>query len=353
MKQSVAPGMAVRLAIIALMAVHASSAFAAGKIWKVAIVQDTQQDFALRTREGFVAALDGLLAKRGDKAAYSLFDTELSADKAASIVASLKSLGPDLAFTINYPTAFADLSVASKLKDQGLKFVSENPVPVQSGVAESWERPGGNETGVSIFVRFNVEIKLMRLIRPEAKRLVMFSWDAMKLVNDWYGAEVRRACKEEGVELVAFGLVPSIEAEEAFLLPYADKGSDYFLSGVISAWVHDDGSPADLNTLEAGFMLENMHIPMVCYDEDTLKIYAPAGACVIWGDLGAQAAEKGLRLIDGADPGSIPWDYPRKYNIILNMAAAKRLGIVFPQSLVNAAYRVYTDFDGHYVGQGE
>jgi putative ABC transport system substrate-binding protein len=77
------------------------------------------------------------------------------------------------------------------------------------------------------------------------------------------------------------------------------------------------------------------------------------GACVIWGDIGAQAAEKGLKLIDGADPGSISWDYPRKYNIILNLAAAKRLGITLPQSLVNAAYRVYTDFDGHYVGQGE
>jgi putative ABC transport system substrate-binding protein len=318
----------------------------------VTIVTDTKQPFATDTRDGFVAALDSYLARRGESTAYAVYDTELSTIKAAGIVDAIEASAPDLIFTINYPTAFADLNVTAKLKDPKYRFISENAIPVQSGMAANWERPGGNVTGVSIFLRFNSQIKLMKRIRPEAKKLVVYSWDAMKLLNDWYSAEVRRACAEEGVELVAFGLVPSIEAEQAFLLQYADKGSEYFLSGIVSAWVHDDGSPADLATLEGVFIREKVHIPMVCYDENPLKTFAIAGACVIWADIGAQAAEKGLRILDGAKPGDMSWDYPREYNIILNLAAAKALGISIPQSLINAAYRVYTDFDGHYAGQG-
>jgi putative tryptophan/tyrosine transport system substrate-binding protein len=331
-----------------------AGAFAVGKTWNIAIVEDTTQDFSTKTREGFVATLDGLLAKRGDKASYAVYNTELSEAKAAGIVESIKSSSPDLIFEINNPMAFADMNVAAKLKAPKYRFVSENCLPVQSGVAKSWDRPGGNITGVSIFVKFNAQIRLMRRIKPEAKNLVMFTWSAVKLLNDWYEEEVRRACREEKVELVEFARVPSLEAELAFFAKYADAGKDFFMSGVVSAWVHEDGRPADADVvrLEGAFVRDRLRVPIVCYDEVALMGEGLAGACVIWSDIGAQAAEQGLKILDGAKPGEMPWEYPRKYNIILNLAMAKLLGISFPQDLINAAYRVYTDLDGHYAGQG-
>ena len=76
------------------------------------------------------------------------------------------------------------------------------------------------------------------------------------------------------------------------------------ISGVVSAWVHEDGSPADTAKLEADFFNTRMRIPFISYDENPVKTSSLAGACVIWGDIGAQAAEKGLKLIDGADPAA-------------------------------------------------
>lgn len=340
-------------AVLVLLVALGASAFPAGKTWKIAVVTDTKQEFAVGAKEGFISALDALLAKRGEKAAYSVYDTELSEGKAAEIVGALKSLAPDLIFTVNYPTAFADLNIAAKLKDQRYRFVSMNPVPVQSGMAASWERPGGNVTGVGIFLRFNSELRLMKRIRPEASKLVMYSWDAMKLLNDWYVEEIRRACREEKIELVDFKLVQNAEAEFEYLSRFADAGREYFIIGIISAWVHADGSPADMGTLETKFIQEKMRIPSITYDENGIKGEAVAGACVIWSDIGAQAAEKGLKILDGAKPGEIAWDYPRKFNIILNLAMAKRLGIVIPQDLISAAYRVYTDLEGNYVGKAD
>jgi putative ABC transport system substrate-binding protein len=356
MRSSIDLARTARIAVVAAAMASSSALFAAGKTWNIAVVADTNQDFSVKIHDGFVAAMNELLARRGDKAAYAEYFTDLSAEKAARIAGALKASPPDLVFDINNPAAFADQSVAAGLAgDPRLRFVSENCIPVQSGIAKSWDRPGGNVAGVGIFVKFNAQIKLMRRIRPEASKLVMFSWSAMRQLNEWYVEEVRRACREEGVQLVEFALVPHLEAEMAFLKKYADKGRDYFVSGVVSAWVHEDGrsADADLVGIESGFMHDGMRIPLVCYDENAVAVEGLAGACVIWSDVGAQAAEMGLKILDGARPGDLPWEYPRKYNIILNLAKAKRLGIAFPQELINAAYRVYTDFEGRYVGQSD
>ena len=345
----------MKLAIVLALIMFSGSIIhpEAARLYKVAIVTDTQQDFAVKLREGFASTLDALLAKQGAKAAYTVWDTELDPAKCPGIIDGIGRLEPDLVFTINYPTGFADIHVTNKLKEAKYRFVSLNAVPVQSKTIASWEKPGGNVTGISVFLSFNPQIKLMRKIRPEAKKLVVFTWSAMALTNDWYLSEIRRACEEEGIELAATLLVPDVESQLAALLPYADKGKEYFGFGIISAWVHKDGRPADTVALEGDFMRTKMNIPMISYDENGVIIEAVAGCCVIWGDIGAQAAEKGMLVLGGKNPGDLPWEYPRKYNILLNLAAAKRLGIAMPQSLINAAYRVYTDFDGHFAGQGD
>ena len=105
-------------------------------------------------------------------------------------------------------------------------------------------------------------------------------------------------------------------------------------------------------TLEPAFFRSKMRSPSIGYDENGVRTTNLAGCCVIWGDIGAQAADKGLLVLGGKDPGTMAWEYPRKYNIILNLEVARHLGITFPQDLINAAYRVYTDLEGHYAGQG-
>ena len=323
------------------------------KVWKVAIVTDTKEDFALKTADGFRSGLVALLAARGESVVFTQYDTELSEAKAASIVHAIKTLGPDLICDVNHPTAFADLHVAAALKAPQYRFVAENAVPVQSGSSQTWDHPGGNITGVGVFVRFNAELKLMKMIRPAASKLVVFSWDAATLVNQYFESEVRRACREEKIELVDFHLVPNAEAQFEYLGQFANKGPEYFLAGAVSAWVHADGTPADMAVIERAWVNQHLNIPYITYDEVAVRNACLAGACVIWSDRGSQLAEKGLKILDGAKPGDLPWEYPRKYNIVLNRGVATRLGITFPQALLNAAYRVYTDTAGHFVGQGD
>jgi putative ABC transport system substrate-binding protein len=195
-------------------------------------------------------------------------------------------------------------------------------------------------------------IKLAKAVNPQAKKLVFFSWDAMKQINEWFKGEIEAACRAEKVELADFKLLPSIEDELQYLAGVEKLGREHFVIGGISAWVHRDGTYADLMIEEGDFIrTKNKRFPIYGYDEASIRAGYLGGTCIVWYDIGAQLGEKGFRVLKGEDPGSIPWDYPRKFNLMFNLKAAERIGMKIPQNLLGAAYRIYTDYDGNFIGK--
>lgn len=322
------------------------------QLYTIYIVVDVLKPKFQEVIDGFCVTMDKQLAANGAKAVYTVFDTKTDPATVPGILEAIRKGQPDLICAINGPAAFADRNISLKLSGPKYRIVSENCIPVQSKVAATWEKPGGNITGVGVFVQMTSVIKMAKMIEPKATKLIFFSWDKMTDLNAWFVAELIEACRKEGVELAEVRYVSSAEDEFAFLLECDKKGREYFVVGGISAWVHRDGSFADMTTIETEFLKRNIrHIPIYGYEDVVIKISLPAGVCVIWHDLGAQLADKGIKVLNGANPGDLPWEYPRKQQIVLNLAVAKQLGITFPQNLLSAAYRIYTDFEGNFLGQ--
>lgn len=321
------------------------------KDYRVAIVLDTQFDKFLEVQEGFKASLDRQLAAGGARATYTYFDTKLEPAQAATVVQALKAGRFDLICTVNWPSAFADRNVTLKLSGSGYRFVSLNPIPVQSGVAKTWQKPGGNATGVGVFLQFDSMLKVAKLLRPRTKDVAFFTWDAMPDLNAYFEPEIRAACQREGLSLREFRLNATAEEELAWLAKMDREQPDLVAVGGISAWVHQDGSAATLDEFEKFTTANIRRLLVLTYDESPMKAIHPVGTCVIWHDLGTQLAEKGYKVLSGTPPGDLAWDYPRKYNLMFNTAVAKQIGLVIPDNLLTVAYRVYTDLEGHYVGQ--
>jgi putative tryptophan/tyrosine transport system substrate-binding protein len=333
---------------------HAAPAALAKGEYRVAVVVDVLKPKFQEVVAVFRETLDRQLAASGAKASYSVYDTKTDLKAVPAILEAINSSSPDLVFAVNSPDAFADRNVSLKLSDPSIPVVSENCIPLQSGVAKAWGRPGGSITGVGVFVQMGSLIKMARMINPKASKLIYFSWDRMTEINDWFVTELTAACKKEGIELAEVKYLASAEDEFEFLLQCDRRGEEYFGIEGVSTWVHRDGSYADMTVEASRFVKENIrHFPIFAYDEAGVQYAQPAGTCVIWRDIGAQLAEKGMRVLQGARPGDIPWDYPRKHNILLNLAAAKSIGMTFPQALIDAAYRVYTDYDGNFIGKRE
>lgn len=321
--------------------------------YDVMIIMDTVDDWSSGIRDGFKERLTSVLAEKTKSVYYTVIDTQLKRELVPGIIEKIKSSRPDLICTINYPTAFADIMITQKLKGSEYRFVSENCVPIESGIIQSRKKPGGNVTGVGVFIQMNSPIRLMKRLNPKANKLVFFTWDQMELANQWFREEVFRAAKEEGVRIVAFKTLKHHEETIAFLSQYAHKGMDYFAMPGISVFVNREGEFINAGVVESKWIRENMKIGLASFDENDIKYGKLAGTCVIWYDIGAQLAEKGIRILKGENPGDIPWDYPRKYNIIINRKRAQDLGVVIPQDIINASYRIYTDYNGNYIGQGK
>lgn len=322
--------------------------------FKVIVILDTEGTWSKGIRDGFVANLDDMLAKDNRSAQYQFFDTKLDIRTIPAIQEAIDRTKPDLICTINYPTVFADRHITLNPVNARYRFISENCIPIQSGLIKSLSSPGGNVTGVGVFTQMNSMIRLAKMINPKAKNLAVYSWDAMKEVNQWFEAEYQRACTEEGVQLVEFRRVADLEGAIDFALEYEKKGDSFFLAEGIGVPLRRDGSRPDAAAIIEAYRRAGLkRLLYLSYDETPIALsgFKIAGTSVIWYDIGAQMAEKGYKVLSGTKPGDIPWDYPRKFNIILNKAVADKFGYVFSSQLLGAAYRVYTDNKGTFSGR--
>lgn len=318
---------------------------------RILIAMDTVDDWSSDVRDGFRGTLDALLAARGATAEYTVLDTKLDPATAESIRSRIEAEKPDLVCTIVYPDGFANKAIAQKLRGGEYRFVSMEAVPVQTGTIASWEKPGGNITGVGVFLRQNSQLRLARRLMPAARRVYFSSWSAMKDVNDWFRGELERACAEEGFELAEVALHDSVEAQAEYYHRFDERRPEDILLEGISVFVHADGSRADVNKILGDTYRESLQTVSLSYDETSIREGKTLGAAVVWKDIGAQLAEKAVRVLAGEDPGSIPWEYPRAFNIMLNSKTLQRMGLQVPPDLLEAAYRVYTDYEGAFIGE--
>jgi putative ABC transport system substrate-binding protein len=330
-----------------------SSGIKSGSRHTVYVVMDTVDDWSSQIRDGFIDRLDALLSEKSASAEYRFFDTRLDAATAAGIKAAIESGKPGLCCVINYPSAFADINITQKLRGAEYRFISENSIPIQSKTISSMEKPGGNVSGVGVFLQLNPNLRLIKKTMPEVKRIFSYSWDQMTLLNAWWKDEIERACREEGFILEEFRLIKSIQEEMAILEKFSDGKRDTAILSCVSAYVNDDGSPANANSLLVPYFQGRSRMRFMAYEDGVISMGGLMGACVIWKDIGAQLADKAIRALAGENPGDLPWEYPRMYNIVINKKTADKIGLVLSQDILNASYRIYTDYSGTFMGKGD
>jgi putative tryptophan/tyrosine transport system substrate-binding protein len=204
--------------------------------------------------------------------------------------------------------------------------------PIKSGLVASFNRPGGNVTGVSFF-GVSLGQKRLELIRE----LVPNSTVIAMLVNPGFPDteielnDVQAAARAIGQQIHVVAASSERDIDRAFGT-LVDSRADALL---VSSDPFFNSRRDQLVTLAA------RHTVPAIYQ---LREFADAGGLMSYGnsftDLYRQVGIYAGRILKGEKPADLPVVRPTKFELIINLKTAKALGLTVPDKLLVAADEV-------------
>jgi putative ABC transport system substrate-binding protein len=280
--------------------------------------------------QNFVRALRQALEKLGWVEGRSLqVDYRWATASRDFIQQSAKELAasqPELIFSSSTPTTAALLQ-----ETRTIPIIFGNIAdPVGSGFVNSLSQPGGNATG---FVNFESAtggkfLELLKEVGPGLKSATMVFNPATAPYAEIYLTPFRLAAAALGVDPI---IAPARDLTEleAVMAVQAHEPNSGLTAVPDGFWV---GRPAQIASLASRYRL-----PTVLYS----RVFAEAGCLLTYGndipDNYRRAATYVDRILKGAKPSDLPVQFPLKFELVVNMKAAKAIGLtVSPTLLVRA-----------------
>jgi putative tryptophan/tyrosine transport system substrate-binding protein len=203
--------------------------------------------------------------------------------------------------------------------------------PVGNGFVASLARPGGNITGLSRLAPelSGKQLELLKETVPRLARVVVLG-NSTEPGNAKSLREVELAAGAFGVKLQYLDILASKDIETSFQT--ARKGrADAVL--VLSG-------PILTQRKQIADLALTSRLPAI-YDR---REFADAGGLMSYGvsisDLDRRAATYVDKILKGAKPADLPVEQPIKFEFIINLKAAKQIGLTIPPNVLARADRV-------------
>jgi putative tryptophan/tyrosine transport system substrate-binding protein len=203
--------------------------------------------------------------------------------------------------------------------------------PIRLGLIASMARPGGNVTGVSFRTEGLVgkQLELALQLIPSATQIGFVVNVASPVVLD--RDEIKGVAEKVGVRLVPVEVRAPDDIKPAF---------DALTSaGVQAVVIQVDGLFYNERQLIAE-LAAKARLPAVYGFRD----HVDAGGLISYGvNLAAcfhRSATYVVNILKGAKPGELPVEFPTKLELVINVSAAKSLGLTLPPTLLAVADEV-------------
>ena len=250
-------------------------------------------------------------------------------DQLPSLAAELVRLNVDVIVTSINPTIVAAMQVTSAIP---IVMTFSND-PLGAGLVASLARPGGNLTGLTIDTGdefLGKRLELMKEAFGKSSRLAVL-YNSTNVAHQHYlknlGAPARVlkftlipvAYRDPGDFENAFRTMTSAQAGAVFLFSDGVSfGQRPLIANLAIKHRLPSGFPAK-EYVEAGGLLS--------YGPDLVHISRRAGTYVD-------------KILKGAKPGDLAVEQPTKFELVINLKAAKQIGLTIPPNVLARADRV-------------
>ena len=205
--------------------------------------------------------------------------------------------------------------------------------PIGSGLVESLARPGANVTGTA---SMNAEVvgkslEILKEVVPDASRVAVLWNPGNAVFQQQMLREAEEAAETLELELRAFGVQAPDEIDSAFAAIAEAKVNALLVLGDPILIRHQQ---LIIEHAQSG------RLPAIYASRETaeaggLMAYGPNMKAQFW-----RAATYVDRILRGAEPADLPVEQPTQFELVVNLNAAKSLGLTFPLPLLARADEV-------------
>ena len=205
--------------------------------------------------------------------------------------------------------------------------------PVEMGLVASLRRPGGNITGTTFTPGpeiFGKQLQILKEAVPHASRVAVLSNPA----DPSFALQVRQVeatGRSLGIRLQHVEARGPEEFDSAFAAMARERADALLVTGTSTFLAHR----VRLAELAVKGRLPTMHSFRESVEAGGLMAYA-----VNMADFVGRSAVYVDKILKGAKPADLPIEQPTKFELLINLKAAKALGITVPQALVLRADEV-------------
>ena len=230
-------------------------------------------------------------------------------------------------------TAGAAVTRAAKEATSTIPIVMTNTGdPVGDGIVSSLARPGGNITGLSTLApELNGKrLEILREVVPKLSRLAILRTSTLR-TNAQSLKEMELAAKAFGVKLQYLDVLGPKDIETAFEAASKERAEAVLVL---------QGSVLNSQRTQVVELAVKSRLPAIYAN----SLFVDAGGLMTYStsitDLDRRAATYVDKILKGAKPADLPVEQPIKFEFIINLKAAKQIGLTIPPNVLARADRV-------------
>ena len=284
----------------------------------------------LGQQEQFVRPfLDGLQALGyvdGKTITIEYRDAGGNAERLPDVAAELVRLNPDVIFS-----AGGDAAPFAKNATRTIPIVvAVSNDPVETGLVASLGRPGGNVTGIT-FIYDQLAGKIIEFLKDAAPRVsrVAILWNPDHADPEF--RETQRAARTLGVQLQSLEVRGAGDFDGAFQAATNERAEALIV--VVSRLM-------SLHQQQIADFASKNRLILV----GGAKTWAELGALLTYGPNTTELIRRTATYVDkilrGAKPADLPMQQPTNFEFIINLKAAKTLGLAISQNVLSIADEV-------------
>ena len=263
----------------------------------------------------------------GNNLVVERFTGEGRFDRYPELAREAADRNPNVIFAIS-PGMVSPLKEATST----IPIVAITSDPVQAGLVTSMARPGGNITGVSVDAGpelWEKRLQLFREVVPTISKLAILIAEK----------NPEAAVMQETAEKAGLGVVGPLYVTKGSNDEYQEVFATMSQSGANGLFVDD--APEHITKRQlVGELAAKYRLPAIY----PYPVFVEAGGLMSYGTDLVEVFRQGAREIDqilkGASPADIPFYQPTKFELVINLKAAKEFGLTVSEPLLARADEV-------------